>query len=160
MAISVDWQTKVITVPQADLTLVSGSNYELDLNTFRLALKALEDDEEGIPFPTTHNHNTEVEVAGITLARVIEIINGYTVTFEDGAYSVTLTNANSNVFDVTNPNTVNVRTVLSAGLTSDVGAKVAEDILNTDVSTLTDKTKLGGWLHNGLLSTARYLGLK
>jgi len=102
MPISITWGTKVINVPQSYLTHITGTLYELDTEQFRLDLKALEDDPEGIPFPDTHRHNTEVTVAGITYARVIEIINGYSITFEDGQYSVRLTGSNNNFFDVEN----------------------------------------------------------
>lgn len=114
--ISVNWPTGVIFVPQADLTLVSGTTYQLDLNAFRLALKDLEDDEEGMPWPKTHNHNTEVTLAGTTFARTIEIIAPYTVTFEDGQYAVNLVGANSNLLDVLNRNQVSVASQNSAGL--------------------------------------------
>lgn len=119
MALSINWVTKEIFVPKADLLLIQSSPSEirqLDLNTFRLELKDIEDDE-GIPFDSTHNHNTAVTVGGVTLARVIEIINGYTVTFEDGQYAVNLVGANSNVGDVINVNQVSVRSANSAGLT-------------------------------------------
>lgn len=120
MAITIDWNTKVISVPKSDLTLVQSNPTEireLNLNWFRLQLKAIEDDE-GMPFLDTHRHNTEVSIAGLTLARVIEIINGYTVTFEDGQYAVNLVGANSNVGDVVNVNQVSVRSFNSAGMTS------------------------------------------
>ena len=119
MAISVNWPIKVINVPKADMTLVQSNPFEirqLDLNVFRLALKDLEDNADGMPFPKTHNHNTEITVAGITLSRVIEIVNGYTVTFEDGQYAVNLVGANSNVSDVVNLNQVSIRSANSAGL--------------------------------------------
>lgn len=102
MAISITWGTKVINVPQSYLTLITGTLYELDTEQFRLDLKDLEDDEEGMPFPDTHRHNTEVTVAGVTYARTIEIINGYSITFEDGQYSVRLVGSNNNFFDVEN----------------------------------------------------------
>lgn len=116
MPISINWGTKVITVPQADLTDLGGGVYQLDVNVFRLALKDLEDDEAGMPFLRTHNHNTQVTVGGVTLARVVEIINGYTVTFENGSYAVTLTGANNNIPDVANVNSVSIRSNNSAGL--------------------------------------------
>ena len=119
MAISIDWPTGVITVPKADTTLIQSTPTEirqLNLDTFRLTLKNLEDDPAGMPWPKTHNHNTSVTVGGVTLARVIEIINGYTVTFEDGQYAVNLVGANSNVGDVVNVNQVSVRSSNSAGL--------------------------------------------
>lgn len=118
MAISVNWAAKVIFVPRADMTLIQSTPTEirqLDLNAFRLELKDLEDGE-GITYLDTHSHNTTVEVGGVILARVIQIINGYTVTFEDGQYAVNLVGANSNVGDVVNVNQVSVRSTNSAGL--------------------------------------------
>ncbi len=120
VAISIDWTTQIITVPKADLLLVQSVPTEilqLDLNTFRLSLKDLEDDPAGMPFTRTHNHVQPITVGGVTLARVVEILNGYTVTFENGQYAVNLVGANSNVGDVVNVNQVSVRSANSAGLT-------------------------------------------
>lgn len=117
MAISINWATRVISVPKADLTVVSAPTlYELNINTFRLWLKDEEDSEAGMPYPRTHNHNTEATLAGATFARLVEMINGYTVTFEDGQYAVRFTGANTNVHEVTNVNQVSVRSNNSAGL--------------------------------------------
>ena len=119
MAITVNWGTRVITVPKADMTLIASGPpeiRELDVNVFRLALKDLEDDEAGMPYPDTHRHNTEVTLGGITFARTVEIINNYTVTFEDGSYAVNLIGANNNISDVTNLNSVSIRSSNSAGL--------------------------------------------
>jgi hypothetical protein len=120
MAITINWGTKVINVPRADMLLVQSVPTEirqLDLDQFRLTLNDLQDDEAGMPFPTTHRHVQPITVGGVTLARVVEIINGYTVTFEDGQYAVNLVGANSNVGDVTNVNQVSIRSANSAGLT-------------------------------------------
>lgn len=116
MAISIDWPTKVITIPQADLTFVSGNLYELDVNAFRLSLRDLEDDFTGMVFPTTHTHNTSITLSGVTYARFFEIINGYTVTFENGSYRVSLVGANNNIPDVANLNSVSILNNNSAGL--------------------------------------------
>jgi hypothetical protein len=116
---NVNWGTKVITVYKADTfmsDLGGGTVYEMDTDAFRLALKAVEDDEEGMPFPDTHRHNTQVTLGGITLARTFEVINGYTITFEDGQYAVKLTGRNNNIGDVMNVNQVSLRTYNSAGL--------------------------------------------
>lgn len=132
MAISVDWGTRVIFVPKADTTLVQSAPQEirvLDLNIFRLALKALEDDE-GITYPDTHQHNQPVTVGGVTLARVVEIINQYTVTFEDGQYAVNLVGANSNVSDQLNVNQVSVRSANSAGLVNVSGGADTDLVVN------------------------------
>lgn len=118
MAITIDWSTFVINVPKNDLVLVQTTPTEireLDLNQFRLILKDIEDDD-GMTFPTTHNHNPPISVGGVTLARVVEILEPYTITFEDGQYAVNLFGANSNVGDKVNVNQVSVRSANSAGL--------------------------------------------
>lgn len=104
MAITIDWGPRIINVPQADLTLISGTLYELDVDVFRLTLKDLEDDEAGAVFPDTHRHNTEVTLSGVTYARTVEIINGYTVSFQNTGtpYTVSCVGANHNIGDVTN----------------------------------------------------------
>lgn len=122
--VTIDWITKIITVPISFMTLISGSGgagslYELDVNSFRLALKDIEDGE-GMPYVDTHRHNGEVTLAGVTYARSVEIINGYTVTFEElggGAhYTVRCVGANHNIADVLNFNSVNLIVGNSAGL--------------------------------------------
>jgi hypothetical protein len=121
MSISIDWATKVISVPRSDLNLVQSSPsyvYNLSLNWLRIQLKDQEDNYDGILYPVTHIHNTEATLSGLTYARMLQIINGYTITFEDGQYAVNLTGANSNVADVTNVNQVSVRPQNSAGMTS------------------------------------------
>lgn len=121
MAITIDWGTRVINVPRNDMTLIQlvpTEIRELNLNSFRMELKGLEDSEDGMMFPDTHRHNTEVSLGGIVYARVVEIINDYTITFEDGQYAVNLVGANSNVGDKVNVNQVSVRTQNSAGLIS------------------------------------------
>ena len=62
----------------------------------------------------------------MTLARTVEIINGYTVTFEDGQYAVNLVGANSNVGDVVNVNQVSVRSANSAGLVTSAAIEFGE----------------------------------
>jgi len=119
MPINIDWAAKIINVPQDAMVLIQSVPsviYQLDLDVFRKTLNDLQDDEEGMPFLTTHSHNTTVEVGGAILARVVQIINGYTVTFEDGQYRVNTVGANSNIGEVTNVNQVSVSTSNSAGL--------------------------------------------
>lgn len=119
--ITVDWGTKTIFVPTQAMVLIQtvpSTIYQLDMEAFRLALKDLEDDEDGIMFPDTHSRNAPVTVSGAVLAQVIEIINGYTVTFEEIAdpYRVNAVGANSNIGEVHNVNSVSLSTSNSAGL--------------------------------------------
>jgi len=127
----IDWGTKVIYVYKADdfMTDLGGNLYEMDTNAFRLALKNAEDDEEGIPHDDTHSHNTQVLLGGVIYARVIEMINGYTITFEDGQYAVNLKGSNNNIADVTNVNQVSLRVFNSAGL----------QVVETGITGLTDE---------------------
>lgn len=113
---TISWEAKIVNVPKIDLAPVGGALYEYDMNQFHLALKDLEDDEEGIVFPDTHVHNPPVTISGILLARQIIMINGYTITFEDGQYAINLINANTNVAENTNINQVSIRPQNSAGL--------------------------------------------
>ena len=138
MAISIDPITYVIHVPKADLGLiqVSPEVRELDLDTFRLALKDLEDDPNyGIFLLKTHNHNTEINLSGITYARLIEILDPYTVEFEDGQYTVSCTGANHNLADVRVANQVSLIINNSAGLvhnytTQDISDSVFNSLLS------------------------------
>jgi hypothetical protein len=106
VATTIEWGTKIITVLQADMTALGGGIYELDVDALRLELKALEDSEEGMAFPDTHRHSTEVVISGVTYTRFVEIINGYTITISPAtAYIVSCTGANHNIADVLNNTT-------------------------------------------------------
>ena len=106
MSISINWGTKVISIPQNDLTFVETGVYSLDLSDFKSWVQAEEASEAGIANERILKHNTEVTLSGVTFARTIEVINGYTVTFEDGQYAVNFEGANNNLADVCNVNQV------------------------------------------------------
>lgn len=120
MTISVDPLTHTIHIPQSYLTLVSGTLYTMDTDQFRLDLKSWEDSEEGMPQLKTHDHNTEVTIAGVTYARSIKILAPYSITFENGQYSVRLEGSNNNIWDIgggiLNQNQVQVIPTNAAGL--------------------------------------------
>lgn len=116
MAVTIDWDNRNIFIPQADLTFISGVLYELDVDALRLELKDLEDSDEGMPFPDTHRHNTEVLLSGVTYARTFEVINGYMVEFENGSYTIRCVGANHNLADVKVNNSVSLIIGNSAGL--------------------------------------------
>ena len=149
MAVSVDWNTLVISVPQSDLTFVSGTLYALDTEAFRREMIALMDDVVGMPFLDPISHNTEVTIAGVTYARFIEIINGYTVTFEDGQYAVRLDGSNNNIFDegIINRNQVSVIPTNSAGLIrTEVAEKPTAAHLSAAYDDDTDVLELAVWV--------------
>lgn len=130
MNVSINWATKVITVPRAELAFVSAGLYQLDVDAFRLALKDVEDSADGMAYPDTHRHNTQVVLSGVTYSRTFEIINGYTVLFEDvGPYTVRCVGANHNIADVKVVNQVSLLVGNSSGLitvATGAGPTVAE----------------------------------
>lgn len=132
--VTIDWGTSVIKVPKEYMPViqVSPEVRELDVNAFRLDLKALEASVEGMPFQKTHNHITEYIISGITYARAVEILEPYTVEFEDGQYTVSLVGANNNVLDRKVPNNVSVLGNNSGGLivTEGVSQTTVERIEN------------------------------
>jgi len=143
VALSIDPATNVIYIPKADLTLISGTLYELDVDAFRLELKNYEDSADGMVLTKTHNHNTEQTLAGLTYARTIEILSPYTVEFEDGQYEVSCTGANHNLSDVKVANQVSLIINNSAGLiVKGTGLTSSQDTALTDIKTKTDQITL------------------
>lgn len=119
MPISIDWATRVIYVPQSYLAVVSARDYSLDLNQFRLDLRALEwSDTFGWASDPTHRHIQPITLAGVTYGRTVEIVNGYTVEFQQAAqpYRVSVLGGNHNISDVQVINTVSLVIGNSAGL--------------------------------------------
>lgn len=116
----IDWGTKVITVyrdTDTFFTPVGGGVYDMDTDEFRKQLRDAEDSEDGIAFPDTHTHNTEVTLSGATYARQVVIVNGYTITFlPDTSWGARLVGSNNNIGDVKNVNSVSLIIQNSAGL--------------------------------------------
>jgi len=104
VALTLNPATRLISVPQADLTFVSGTLYDLDSDQFRKDVMDLLASEAYIWMPDAFTHNTEVTVAGVTYARSIEFINSYSIQFENtaSAYTVRIIGSNNNIFDVEN----------------------------------------------------------
>jgi hypothetical protein len=119
MAITIDPMMHVILVPRADLDLLQSAPEvrKLDLNWFRLQLRALEDNQSyNICMLKTHRHNTEVTLSGLVYARIVEVLAPYTVEFEDGQYAVNCIGANHNLSDVKVANQVSLIVNNAAGL--------------------------------------------
>ena len=147
MAISVDYSgaTFRINVPQADLTHISGTLYELDTAAFWEELKALEACECGICFEDMQSYNPSYTVFGSTYAPKVEILNAtnssntevYEVFFNpDTNYSVKLVNSNNNIADL--QNAILANTVTQVIPTNSVGLQLVEtadtESINSDLS--------------------------
>ncbi len=138
MALVVTWETGDIFVPQADLTDLGGGRYELDVDAFRLELRALEASPEGMSYPPTHQHTGTQTLAGTTYQRRVLILPPYTVRFEPGSYFVLSVNGDNNIADVLTytgvgfipgnsaASTVNVVETGTSGLTAAESANLAQ----------------------------------
>ena len=97
--ITADWSTKILTVPVSDLTVVSSGRYKITAREWWNLLQELTYTDDGIvktmlskgDFPYSNTRPTDVT------PRVINLINGYTVYFADGPYSVDVTEGNTNL---------------------------------------------------------------
>ena len=114
--VSIDWLNRDIFVPKFYLNLIGGATYSLDTFQFKRDIDALMESELGMVNPDPIRHNPVVYLSGVPYARFVEIINGYTVTFEDGQYAVSLTGSNNNIVDVKTVNQVSLIPNNSAGL--------------------------------------------
>ncbi|WP_455363600.1 hypothetical protein [[Eubacterium] cellulosolvens] len=174
MAISLDPATRLISVPQADLTFVSGTLYSMDTDQFRKDVMALLASEPYIWMPDAYIHNTEVTVAGTTFARTLEFINSYSVQFENtgSQYSVRLEGSNNNIFDVENgilvpTSLVTVISGNSAGLILNAQSSLQPGDI-TDIAdavwdeAAADHTTSGtfGQLMSKFLTVGKWLGLR
>jgi hypothetical protein len=91
-----------ITIPQADLSFVSGTLYEFDTMAFWAEMKTNEEDIDGIVFNDLQAHNPDYTVAGINYADAVFML--CEVTFENTGsnYSVKLVGSNNDIFDEDN----------------------------------------------------------
>lgn len=174
MAITLDPATKVYSIPQADLTLVTGTLYSADTNVLRKAMMALLASENYIWMKDSFNHNTEQVVAGVTYARALTTLNGFSYTFTpDSQWSVRLEGSNNDFFDIEagflNQNQVQVIPTNSAGLIVNEGQSLSQaDFDNIAdavwIEPIDDHSGVSGsaaeWVKLKLLSVGTFLGLK
>jgi hypothetical protein len=118
MSYSVNWATRIVSIPKADTTLVSSSPdvRSLDVLTLWQNLRDLQDDADGMAYVDMVRNTPPVTVAGVTLTRVVELVNNFRIQFEDGQYAVNIIGGNSNIADAVVKNMVSVNTANSAGL--------------------------------------------
>jgi len=145
MALLVDWLTNIITVPKTDLILDSGTRYTITVDALLALLQDRGDDEDAMSFSTLH---TNIPPTAST-PRTVEVNDPYTWAFEDGLYSVSILNGNTNYRDVEVRNQTSVQTnnttgfidpqFLEAGL---FPGGIVIDVANGYAGT--DKTAQGG----------------
>lgn len=120
MAYTVNWVTKVITIPASDLVLVSGARYRLEAVSFTQEIRRLEwQFSDGLwASQILERDSTRFDFAGVDYAPFEKVINGYTIEFVGGMTRVDLIGSNTNIADVLIANGVTVVPSNSAGNTS------------------------------------------
>jgi hypothetical protein len=115
---TVDWITKVVSIPTADLTLVSGNHYSLLMSDCLDEVRRLEwEFAEGLWAPAIIDHSdTRFDFAGANYAPFDDFINGYTVQFTGSATRVDLIGSNNDLVDILVVTGVSVVPSNSAGL--------------------------------------------
>ena len=152
MAVTVDrsvWPF-LITIPQSDLTLVSGTRYQITVNFLWQLLRDFSDSYENAGYPTLYRR-----IAATASTPAITDFNdpAYVAEFENGSYSVDIINGNSNFRDVEQKNSVSVGTNNTTGFIDPVflelglfAGSVSIDVLNATGNAVagTDKTPADG----------------
>ena len=151
MAYSVDWISKVFTIPQGDLTFLSGNNYSLSLVDVHNELRRLEwSFTDGLWAPRIANFYETVTLSGIPKSPSVEITNGYTFNFTGSNYNVILSDYDNNLVDVYIPsNGISILGNNSVGrqtVTTGSGLSIEQDQKLTDIHGQTDEV----WKRLGL----------
>lgn len=112
--ISVDYSITpwLITIPKSDLTLSTGTQYFLTVDTFWLLLRDYADSEESIPFPVIYKR---LPASSSTPSITTVSEDYYGLQFENGLYSVNIINGNTNIREVEVKNQVSVNTNNTTG---------------------------------------------
>ena len=130
MSYSVNWTTKVVTIPLSDLTLVSGSNYSLDASDVWIELRRLEASPgDGLWADQIAEFvNTQV-LSGLPYSAILKMINGYTWDTNTTNKTISLLGINNNLLDVFIPgNGISVLANNSAGkITTGSGLDATQD---------------------------------
>lgn len=118
MSYSVNWLTRVITIPTSDLTLVSGTRYSLLMSDFLIEIRRLESEFSGGLWAAQilEHDNPKIDFAGSNYAGFDKIINNYTFQVTGAALRVDLLGSNNNLVDVVIATGVSIVPSNSAGL--------------------------------------------
>jgi hypothetical protein len=149
MAVTVDYSTAapwLITVPKADLTLLTGTQYQLTVDGFWILLRDFSDNENPMARPILY---TRINATSSTPSITEIDLTYYQIEFEDGLYSVNIVNGNTNIREAEVKNQVSVNTNNTTGFIDPVfleqglfGNAVTIDVTNGVAGV--GKTSAGG----------------
>lgn len=115
MAVTVDYSTAapwLITVPKADLTLDTGTQYTLTVDGFWLLLRDFSDNQTPIAKPVLYSR---IPATSSTPSITTIDLSYYQIQFEDGLYSVNIISGNTNIREAEVKNQVSVNTNNTTG---------------------------------------------
>lgn len=115
MALTVDYSTAapwLITIPQSDLTLESGTRYKLTVDEFWLLLRDFTDNETTMAQPKLYSRIPATSSTP-SITTIDEAF--YRLQFEDGLYSVNIIEGNTNIREAEVKNQVSVNTNNTTG---------------------------------------------
>jgi hypothetical protein len=169
MSYSVNWTTRVVTIPLADMTLISGTNYSLNTDDVWLEMRRLEAlPTEGLWVEQSIEYvNTQI-LSGITYSAIVKMINGFTWDTDTTNKTISLLGFNSNLLDTFIPGSgVSVLANNSGGLIINQGQSlgqvdldnIADAVWNMVIVTW-KATTIGGWITKKLLTVSKFIGLK
>ena len=114
MALTVDYSVTpfLITIPQSDLTLESGTKYKLTVDEFWVLLRDFTDEQNTMAQPKLYRRIPATSSTP-SITEIEELY--YALQFEDGMYSVNIINGNTNIREVEVKNQVSVNTNNTTG---------------------------------------------
>lgn len=117
MAYTINWLTKVITIPLSDLMLTEGVNYTLNVDYAHDEIRRLEwEFAGGLWAEHVIEYINSYILSGLQYSPVVEMVNGYTWFVDTTDINVSLVGSNSNFLDTFMPgNGVSVLANNSAG---------------------------------------------
>lgn len=150
MSYTVNWTTKVISIPLGDLTLVSGVVYSLDATDFWLEVRRLEaSPADGLWAIQALEYVNSQLLSGITYVPIVKLINGYTWEVATTNIVVAMEGPNNNLLDAFIPgNGISVLANNSAGKQT-VTSGASATLIATEV-----------WNHVKALTLGKWLGLR
>jgi len=115
MALTVDYSTAapwLITVPKADLTLLSGTKYQLTVDDYWRLLTDYSDNSSVMAKPVLYSR---IAATSSTPSITQIDLDYYRIQFEDGLYSVNIVSGNTNIREAEVKNQVSVNTNNTTG---------------------------------------------
>lgn len=137
MAYTVNWLTKVITIPLTDLIFISGNNYSLDVDLAHDEIRRLEwEFADGLWAEHAIEYINTQLLSGLVYSPIVKMVNGYTWFVDTTNINISMIGSNTNFLDTFMPgNGVSVLANNSAGkiIVGASGLSPAQDALLTQI---------------------------